>query len=29
MYRLAAEKELTDEKLGQFLQQHTEESSSS
>lgn len=26
MYRLAAEKELTDEKLGQFLQQHTEES---
>ena len=26
MYRLAAEKELTDEKLGQFLQQHAEES---
>ena len=23
MYRLAAEKELTDEKLGQLLQQHT------
>lgn len=26
MYRLAAEKELTDKKLGQFLQQHAEES---